>query len=142
MTFDEIPGARERIRSVLADLVKASGLSQLRFATVHDFSQHQVNAWLNEEGHTTPNFSNLEKIAALARIPWEWFLIGDDGLKTMNPEPRDPIILRVGRAYSIAVYQRTERGMAVYEIDERHTGIEELRIAATIARQVKDEQKT
>lgn len=80
MTFDEIPGARDRIRNALKALVDASGLSQTKFAIKYGFSQHQVNAWLDEDLRTTPSFVNLEKIAELSRTPWQWLLVGNDGL--------------------------------------------------------------
>jgi transcriptional regulator with XRE-family HTH domain len=94
-------------------------------------------------GETFPTYENLLILERIFGRPWEWFVVGDEGLKAMGAlSPRDPIIIEVDeRTFAIAMYldNKDTDGISVYRV--KHAGMRSRKIAATYARRLKDEQK-
>ena len=83
MGFEELPGLRDRIATLIRAAQQAENLSESAWARRHGFSQHQVNAWVSAKSRTVPSLDNLQKLASLFRMPWQALLIG--------PEPLDEL---------------------------------------------------
>lgn len=80
MGLEEIPGLRDRVATWIRASQQAEGLSESAWARKYGFSQHQVNAWVSVKSRTVPSLENLQKLAALFRIPWQVLLIGSQGV--------------------------------------------------------------
>lgn len=74
---------RDRVARRIRASQKAEGLSESAWARKHGFSQHQVNAWVSVKSRTVPSLENLQKLAALFRIPWQVLLIGFEGVQEL-----------------------------------------------------------
>ena len=119
--------------------MRAAGIkTQNDLATRLKTSQSNVSRWLDGG---LPESRFLEAMSETLGAPWQWLLIGDEGLKAMGAlSPRDPIVIKIGdRDFSVASYRETEIGISVYEVTHRRVRTQ--RIAATMAAQEKEKQK-
>jgi transcriptional regulator with XRE-family HTH domain len=78
----EVPGINKRIGDLWADATaRDPALSQAKFCKDKPFSQQQLSDWL---GETTPNFDSLVKIGEAFGIPWQFLLVGEEGLEALK----------------------------------------------------------
>ena len=78
----KIPGCNERIHGLWKTVETANpGLSQRKWAQDHGLDSTKFNNWTKK---TQPDFEGLEQLQRVFGIPWQWILIGDEGMAVLE----------------------------------------------------------
>jgi transcriptional regulator with XRE-family HTH domain len=93
----KIPGCSQRISDLWASALAANpALSQRQFAKDHDLDPTKFNNWTKD---TQPDLEGLEQLERVFGVPWQWLLVGDEGMAALeiysrkrgpSPEARAP----------------------------------------------------
>jgi len=85
----KIPECNVRIRA-LWEAVRNTrpGLSQRSWAAEHKIDTTLFNNWLKE---TQPDLRGLRQLERAFGVPWEWILLGDEGIAALKAYDR-PLI--------------------------------------------------
>ena len=78
----KIPECNVRIRALWhAEQNTRPGISERKWALEHKIDATKFNYWLKD---TQPDLSGLKQLEAAFGVPWEWILLGDEGLVAME----------------------------------------------------------
>lgn len=80
----ELPGVTTRVKQLWdqVDAAKKPSISQRRFATKYGLDPQQFNQWVN--GKSVPSLPAIMRLAEVFGVPWQWLVIGDDGMKALK----------------------------------------------------------